>query len=88
LDFYYTTQLSELTKFEDVSLKSAGTFFKSLEDLQKFNNAMTLVKPMMKISGIAGVILGVMDVLFTVGYSIALSYISDDINDMIAGLAK
>jgi hypothetical protein len=38
----------------------------------------------MKLSGIAAVILGVMDILFTVGYSIAISVISADVNDVVS----
>jgi hypothetical protein len=41
------------------------------------------VKDMMKISGIAGIILGVMDILFTVGYSVLTSRIAADVNDML-----
>jgi hypothetical protein len=77
-----------MTKFEYVSIKSGNIFFKTADDLRKFNSAMVLVKPMMQISGIAGIILGVMDVLFTVGYSIAITVISDDVNDMLAELTK
>jgi hypothetical protein len=40
-------------------------------------------KDMMKISGIAGIILGVLDILFTVGYSILTSSIAADVNDLL-----
>jgi hypothetical protein len=38
---------------------------------------------MMKISGIAGIILGVMDILFTVGYSLLISSTAADVNALL-----
>jgi hypothetical protein len=57
------------------------------EDVPAFAKFVGTVKPMMKISGIAGVILGIIDILFTVGYSIASSIIASDVNDMLGVLA-
>ncbi|MDR2847287.1 MAG: hypothetical protein LBV22_03035, partial [Mycoplasmataceae bacterium] len=72
------------SKFENISYKIGDVFFKTADDLVKFNKALAITKPFMKLSGIAAVILGVMDILFTVGYSIAISVISADVNDVVS----
>jgi hypothetical protein len=56
---------------------------KGVKDMQAYFKQLSEVKSMMKISGIAGIILGVMDILFTVGYSIATSIIASDINELL-----
>jgi hypothetical protein len=54
-----------------------------VETAQSSIRQIAAVKDMMKISGIAGIILGVLDILFTVGYSILTSQISSDVNDLL-----
>jgi hypothetical protein len=80
----YTFAPSRASNFEKMSYKIGDVFFKTTDDLAKFNKALTITKPFMKLSGIAAVILGVMDILFTVGYSIAVSVISADVNDAVS----
>jgi hypothetical protein len=87
LNIFYEAAGETFTKMEDVSFKVGEIFFKTADDLTKFTKALPVVETAMKLSGVAGAVLAVMDILFTVGYSIAISVISDDVNDMILGLA-
>jgi hypothetical protein len=69
-----------------LSIKLGSRYAQTLDATKNFTNFVNAVKPMMKISGIAGVILGVMDMLFVVGYSIASSVLAADVNDLISAL--
>jgi hypothetical protein len=54
-----------------------------IESARSSLQQVAAVKDMMKISGIAGIILGVLNALFTVGYSILTSQITSDVEDLL-----
>jgi hypothetical protein len=81
-------QFSDSVKFiNKAAAKMTLKYLSSSDKIAEFTARMAIVKPMMKISGIAGVILSVMDMLFSVGYAIAVSVIAGDVNDLLKGLA-
>jgi hypothetical protein len=65
----------------------SSKFLQGMDVSGGFARLVAIAKPIMKISGIAGVILGIMDALFSIGYSVATSVIASEINDLIETLA-
>ncbi|MDR2846729.1 MAG: hypothetical protein LBV22_00085 [Mycoplasmataceae bacterium] len=77
-----------LTKFENIALDIGNKVINETANLAEVTEVLINVRPLMKISGIAGAILAVMDILFTVGYSIMVSAIANSVNDMVSGFDK